>query len=347
MNPELSSYLPRAAGKLTRLSFGDWPTPVQHWLRLGQRLGADIWGKRDDLSARIYGGNKIRKLEFLLGEAASRGAQQVLTVGGIGSHHVVATSIYARRVGIHTTAVVVPQPITEHVRRNAELARRCGTTLVPCTHTLTAPIALAEKKLGLERCIVIEPGGSSPIGTLGYVIGALELAQQVQAGELPAPDTIFVPLGSAGTMAGLIIGCAMAGLGCTVVGVRVVERWLANRGRLTELIHRTVHLLRRLGETVPPLGPFEILHDQLGPCYGAPTPAAMRACRLARDTEQIELETTYGGKTMAALMTWCARRTGSRPLLFWHTYNSRPTEELLGPGDSTAPLPNRVRAWLA
>ena len=292
---------------------------------LGRRAGAEVWCKRDDLSAEICGGNKVRKLEPLLGAALAAGARTVLTVGGAGSNHVVACALFARRHGLGCRAVLFPQPETEGVARTRRLVRALGVEVRACPSRLLIPVglalALAEDPSG---AYLIGPGGSSPLGTLGFVAGGLELAGQVAAGALPVPDEIVLPLGSGGTAAGLLLGLAVARLPARVVAVRVVERPLAGATLVKNLARRAARLLGWRGK----LGGLELVHDQIGRGYGHPTQAALDAVALAHDQEGLLLEPTYTGKAMAALL---ARRGTGKRILFWNTHNSRDLSRLLEP----------------
>jgi len=338
--PSLLRRHPELHQRLPWCSLGLWPTPVMRLPALSRRVGRELWVKRDDLSGASYGGNKVRKLEHLLGQARA-GSRSVVTVGGVGSSHVVATGLYGRQLGLDVSAVVVPQPVTTAVRANAELARRLGVRLIPCPARALAPLYLA-RAAARSDTFLIGPGGSSPLGTLGYVSAALELAQQIADNELPAPETIYVALGSGGTMAGLVLGCALAGLEARIIGVRVVEQVICNAYLVRLLIMRTGALLRRLGVQVPRGRPrFEVEHRQFGGRYGRSTTAAERAVELARDDE-LTLETTYTGKALAALLAHVPMGRG--PTLFWNTFNSRDTARL--GAEAERPLPAAIRTWL-
>ena len=336
---------PELEGRIPHLPLGEWPTPVQR-LALGERLGADLWVKRDDLSAPLYGGNKVRKLEHLLADAVRERAGSLITMGGIGSNHVVATALYGRELGLRTVAVVAPQPVTPFVRHVLELVRALDVELVPCRSRLLIPLALAGARRRADRPYVIGPGGSSPLGTLGYVAAGLELGQQVADGILPAPDDVFVALGSGGTMAGLALGLYLAGLRCRLVGVRVVERPLISKTWVRILLARTAHVLRT---HVPRLqaGSVEMIlsHRFLGGGYGHVTTAATEAMQSLFDSDGLMLEPTYTGKVAAAMLEQ-VRADRARRLLFWHTYNGRDTAPQAATAHSARPLPEIITAWL-
>ena len=306
---------------------------------LERRLGASsLWVKRDDISAVPYGGNKPRKLEFLLGAAKARGACTLITFGGLGSNHVLATAIYGRRHGFRVTAILVPQPVDDHVRQNLALVRRYATGVLyaggkagAIGHAVWAWVVAAARDRQLPY--LIPPGGSSPVGTLGYVSGGLELADQVSRGELPAPEVVFVAAGSNGTAAGLLLGFRLAGLPSRLVAVRVSDSLPVSAGAIARLASDTAALLSALGVR-PSLrfGPadLEVSEGYLGPGYGYPTSEGNRAVGMLAETEGLLLDQTYTGKTMAALLDALELADWrSRAVLYWHTYNSQPVGPLL------------------
>ncbi|MBK8481539.1 MAG: pyridoxal-phosphate dependent enzyme [Proteobacteria bacterium] len=323
---------------LSRLRLGVWPTRVHPLPALSQRLGFELWVKREDESGTALGGNKVRKLEFLLAAARDAGATTVVTAGALGSHHVAATAWYARQLGLRCDALVFPQPLSATARRCLELTWRLGARLEPCNDRLGLALALADPRLRLgHRGYLIGPGGSSPLGTLGYVAAGLELGAQVAAGLLPEPAWIVMALGTGGTLAGLALGTALAGLRSKLVGVRVVERLLCNEALTHVLIERTRLLLARHGSAPPSAAPWLIDHAHAGPGYGVPTPAGERACRLAREAEGLSFEATYTGKALAALWDGDsfrgkaprAQASPRGPVLFIKTNHVRPIGALI------------------
>ncbi|MEM1414786.1 MAG: pyridoxal-phosphate dependent enzyme, partial [Myxococcota bacterium] len=220
-------------------------TPVErHALDEGE-----LWVKRDDLVAERYGGNKTRKLEWLLGDARARDARALLTAGAWGSHHVLATTRYGTAWGFDVHAVLAPQRRTPHVDENLRAGLGLGLHAHPVTSGPRVLPELVRVQAALRarglRPYRIPFGGSSPVGALGYVEAGLELAQQIQARELDEPDAVVVALGSGGTVAGLSVGLAAAGLTTKVVGVRVTPRAVANAARVRRLIAKIIAHLRR------------------------------------------------------------------------------------------------------
>lgn len=322
--PGAYTDIPRV--KLTRL-----PTPVERLRSLEGEVGIEsLWVKRDDRVGDLYGGNKPRKLEFLLGEALVEGKRTVLTSGGIGTHHGLATAVCARSLGLRTILVLLKQPVTAAVRRSLLLDFATGADMyygssVPRL-TVVALRVCARELLHDGLPYIVPTGGTSPLGALGYVNAAFELADQVAGGELPEPAWIFVPLGSGGTVAGLVAGLKLAGLRSRVAAVLVTDILPPSPARLARLANRA---LRSIGERVAPAASlvvnaedFVILTGHVGAAYGAPTEEGRRAAELVQRTQGIALETTYTAKCVASLFVEGRQLARDGPILFWNTYSS-------------------------
>jgi D-cysteine desulfhydrase len=175
---------------------------------------------------------------------------------------------------------------------------------------------------------MIPPGGSSPLGNCGYVNAAFELKEQIDKGELPEPDLIYLPTGTMGTATGLILGLKALGLKSRVIPVQVVDKKFTNKVALYALLQSTSNYLTSLDPTFPSAPP-EI--DELfmeggyyGDQYGLYTEQGMEAVRLIDRHEGIKLEGTYTGKTFAAFLNDTARpKMKDKTILFWNTFNSR------------------------
>jgi len=325
--PKLQEWLPH-------VSLGMLPTPVEKLARIGTNIGVDrLYIKRDDLSGAIYGGNKVRKLEFLLGDILGTSAKEVITFGFAGSNHALATAIYARQVGLKCISLLMPQVNAHYVRRN--LLAGCHYKARLCHYRNLSLLLLGIlSKLFRGRLETgafprsIPAGGSCPIGIIGYVNAAMELRDQVLAGELPEPDLLYVPLGSMGTAAGLILGLRAVGFKTQVVPVRVIEERMARPRRMMVLIRKTESLLRRLDPSFPrvSLSSADLLirNDCLGEGYACFTEKAVSAAGLMKREGGIVLNGTYSAKAFSALLDDAenAKLVG-KTVLFWNTYNSR------------------------
>lgn len=323
------------------LGLAQLPTPVARapWLD-GPR--ASVWIKRDDLSCDLYGGGKVRKLEWLLASAQFDNDLPVISVGGVGSHHLLSLALHFARSGRRLHALTFPQRLTRHVRQNLAALVSLGTRLWHVPSRAELPLAyLACRSLSAgRRALWMDAGGSSAVGSLGFVSAGLELAEQVARCELPQPERIFVPGGSGGTPAGLILGLALGGLSTVVHVVSSVEPWLLNAWSLRYKMAQVHAELRRLGVSALSSArdlckaggvSFVLDHTQLGDGYGEPTEIAECSVGMAA-RRGIALETTYSGKCLAALQLHVARFTTSGPVLFWNTNAAQDLSSLIEPG---------------
>ena len=315
---------PGLAARLPRLPLGSWPTPLVAAPKLAAAAGLpfDLYVKRDDLSSAVYGGNKVRKLELLLAPKAG-GRRLVVTAGGLGSNHVVATAALASRVGLRTRGLLFCQPVTAQVRRNLLAAVALGADLrwVKDYPGVVAGYlaAIGEGLVADGRPpYVLMPGGSNARSSVGYLNAVLELAKQLREAGQPDPAAIFLPGGTGGTAAGVLAGVALAGLDTVVVAVRVVSANLLPEPKIRDLAAATLRLLARrepeigrqlaktgtLGRLAKPGagGLFALEGGHVGEAYGFATSEGRAAVDLAWATEGLKLETTYTGKALAALL---------------------------------------------
>jgi 1-aminocyclopropane-1-carboxylate deaminase/D-cysteine desulfhydrase-like pyridoxal-dependent ACC family enzyme len=308
------------------------PTPVQRMERLSAAAGADLWVKRDGLTHPVYGGNKIRKFEFVFGDLLRKGARAVMTGGGLGSHHTLATAVVARQFGLQAICCYYCQPLDEEVFRNLRLSAALDIEAHFCGDYVGLALSFLWQWLrGLARTgrppYFIYPGAPGRLGVLGYVNAAFELRAQLEAMAEPEPEAIFVAVGSCGTMAGLLLGARLASLNSRIVGVRIIEEDVAHRAKIAKMATGAARYLRRYDPSVPALqieaDEVELLDGYLGDGYAHPTPEARKAVALVAETEHLPLETTYTGKTMAALLDTARRRPGAR-LLFVDTFAEAP-----------------------
>lgn len=342
----LFERFPQLARAVPRLPLARLPTPVE---RLPTDA-ADAWIKRDDLTGTLYGGNKVRKLEFLLAAARAAGAERLITVGAIGSHHALATTIYGVRAGFGVSVVLLPQAPTEHVRAVlvAMAAHGADVRIVRGAAAVPAGVAAAHIAHRRERRYTIAPGGSDPIGTLGYVNAALELDRQCGAGLLPVPTAVHVAGGTLGTAVGLALGFAIAGLPTRVIAHRITTRAITNERRARRLARETVAVIteaargHRLPAVADVMRRFRIDHRQLGRGYGYETAAAIAARDWFSASAGLVLDLTYTAKAGAGFLA-AALEPGVEPILYWHTLSS--VEPALG-ADAAARLPATARRFL-
>ncbi len=346
---------PRLDAALPRIALGAFPTPVRSLRRLGAAIGlSDLFVKDDGRSSELYGGNKIRKLEFLLAAASRRGAREVLTIGYAGSNHATATAVHAERIGMHGISMLLPQPGAAYLRKNLLLSLAVGAEL----HEYRSPARLVAGVL-LQMAIhtlrrgrmpfFVPPGGSSALGTVGFVNAAFELAAQVQAGLTPVPDRVYVAFGSMGSAVGLALGFAALGWPTRVVAVRVVNERYADRRGSVVLWRKVDALLRRIDADFPATAfcedRMEIRDEFRGEGYACFSPEGDSAVTLAAQTEGLALDGTYTGKTLACLIADAeSGRLEGRRVLFWNTCNSADVSARVAAIDP-ARLPQRLRGY--
>jgi 1-aminocyclopropane-1-carboxylate deaminase/D-cysteine desulfhydrase-like pyridoxal-dependent ACC family enzyme len=321
-------------------TYGRYPTPVERLAALSTERSA-LWVKRDDVTSDLYGGNKVRKLEYLVAEAKRRGKTRLLTIGAAGSHHVLATALFGARAGLGVDAVVIPQRYTAHVGENLRADLAAGATLHPTWGYTGVPFAVV--RAWTPRSYFVPMGGSNVVGSMGYVAAAFELAAQVRAGELPEPDVAVVTLGSGGTVAGLAAGFALAGLATRVVAVVV-----AGPALVTVLMARSLagRCFRRGGGTDRRAlrGRIVPTVDYLGAGYGEPSWAGDAATERAK-AHGLALDSTYTAKCFAAALDLIESGAHAN-VLYWHTLSSAPMAPLLARAPAEADLDRRLQRLL-
>ncbi|MDP7271812.1 MAG: pyridoxal-phosphate dependent enzyme [Gammaproteobacteria bacterium] len=332
MDRPLYNTYPEIKENLPYIPLAELPTPVTPAIGLANELGLDeLWIKCDDVSAPDYGGNKIRKLEFLLAAALEQKCTTVITYGGMGSNHAIATAINCRRQGLECIAILTPEPVTDTVRRTLQYHQLLGTRLELARYgaELLGTADRLKQEIGVDLCYEIPFGGSSWVGATGFVNAALELKEQIDAGSLPCPDVIYLACGTAGSVSGLALGLALAQLDIAIEAVRVTPESLDLQKLFESLFTETNTELGERAKGIPvcdaALASVRLRNDQLGDGYAMPTDAAREAARLMAEHADMGASLTYTAKAMAGLMSdaGCGRLAGKRAL-FWNTYNSRP-----------------------
>jgi len=292
------------------LALGNWPTPVRRIEGCSRTLGTEVWAKAEDGSG-TWSGNKVRKLEYLLGDAVRRGYESVTTYGVGSSTWCAATARYATASGLGARMFLagrVPDRLRElYVDADARVVELPGHPSLPLAY-------VAARARSVGSAALLPAGGSGGIGDLGSARAGAEIAASVAADEMPEPSTVFVAAGTGGTAAGLVVGLAASRLATRVVAVRVTPRPLGTRW----LISRRIAALRSAAEVdAAPEPAFEIDARFHRPGYGRPNQASAEAAALASD-DGLELDATYAAKAFAALVAQA--RAGRRgPLLLLDT----------------------------
>jgi 1-aminocyclopropane-1-carboxylate deaminase/D-cysteine desulfhydrase-like pyridoxal-dependent ACC family enzyme len=322
----LFRLLPAAAGTIPWLPLAQLPTQLVVATLHTAHGAIDILTKNDGQTATPYGGNKVRKLEFLLAEARRNNATRVITAGAFGSHHALATSAFARKVGLQATVVLFPQRMTSHVRDILLMIKGLGAEVRFTRRMEFVPVALRRARAAHGAASsIIPPGGSNAVGTLGYVECGLELAEQLRTLDRTRPERIHVAAGTLGTVAGLAIGLAIARVEVDIAATRITSTLVTNERNLARLVRSTLALLAGTSPAfvVPSVSDVMrricLVHDQIGEGYGRATTAGDDATRRFASAG-IHLDATYTAKAAAALLA--DPLTAAGKTMYLHTLSS-------------------------
>jgi 1-aminocyclopropane-1-carboxylate deaminase/D-cysteine desulfhydrase-like pyridoxal-dependent ACC family enzyme len=349
----LGAHYPALADALPCITLGDWPTPLDEAPALAAELGlASLHVKRDDRTSQRYGGNKVRKLEYLLADALERGCDSTVTYGSVGSNHALATAVFATRLGLESHAVLVDQPASATVAKKLRFLLSLGATIHHAQN-------FSQTRQVFERIRDAHPGGAAGVadipwggsnwlGATGFVAAAFELLGQL-AGTSP-PDYLYVSGGTMGTATGLALGLRAAGMNTLVVAPRAVPSGGSDHSRTRLMLEETNRELRARDATFPLftdlLANLEPRPECYGTGYAEPTAGSVEAVHMAARHLGITLENTYTAKAFAGLVA--DARTGrlkGKRVVFWQTYSSAPYPADLADVDTSA-LPSSLRHYL-
>jgi L-cysteate sulfo-lyase len=312
--------------RFARARFCHLPTALEALPRLSAELGGpQILVKRDDATGLAFGGNKTRKLEFLIGAALAEGADTLVTAGRVQSNHCRQTAAAAARHGLACALVLQRRVAWNHPdyeRGGNVLLDRLASAachLVERGADLAAELerVAGELRARGRRPFLIPVGGSTPIGALGYVAAGLELLTQAFALGRPI-DAVVHASGSGGTQAGLLVALEGLGAEVPVIGISVSEPKAELEATVAELAERTAALL---GSAAPPRAAVEVQGGYIGADYGQPTPGMREAVRLCARLEGLFLDPVYTGKAMAGLidLVRAGRFARDQSTVFVHT----------------------------
>ena len=306
------------------ISFG--PTPLEYAPRLSSALQAQLYFKRDDCTGLAGGGNKTRKLEYLLADAQLKGADSLVTIGGLQSNHARQTAAAAAKFGLDCELVLedVPgTPKTDYYNNgNLLLDNILGANIHYLTESEDAQQysseLLEQLKSAGKKPYFIPVGGSNVIGSLGYVRCAMELLEQIKQMQLRI-EQIVLASGSAGTQAGLLAGLIACGSDIKVLGINVSrsseEQTLLVKQLLEEILAYLELDVSLAKDVVQTNG------DYVGPGYGISTPGMIDALKCCGSTEGLILDPVYTGKAMAGLIDLIGKGeiSATSKQLFLHT----------------------------
>jgi 1-aminocyclopropane-1-carboxylate deaminase/D-cysteine desulfhydrase-like pyridoxal-dependent ACC family enzyme len=318
-------------------------TELERYFRINN---GGIYIKRDDKNHNIYGGNKLRKFEFIFGKVLKNKKKGVVTNGGIGTNHGLACAIVCNQLDppLKCQLYLFQQPLTWHVQRSLLLFDYFGAKLHLGKGDIGTFIKFLFFKLLHPNYFLMFPGGSplfgvgSCLGTIGFVNAAFELKKQIEQGMIPEPDTIFIAGGSVGTAAGLIAGCKLARLKTKIHVVAVYTDLTSNPTSVKKDANKAIKYLRKMDKNLPNIEiidkDFEFVTGYLGSGYAVKTKRGQNAVDKVYELEgrkrNFKLETTYTGKAMAAMFDYLNQEENKNKItLFWNTYNSNDLDKYL------------------
>jgi 1-aminocyclopropane-1-carboxylate deaminase/D-cysteine desulfhydrase-like pyridoxal-dependent ACC family enzyme len=325
----LFEQYPLLKEKIPHVALGDFPTPVEKLERLGQTIGApQLFVKREDLSGKLYGGNKIRALEFLFGDAIHVGFKDVFALGFPASCQALAQAIYAREIGLKSTAFLFPQIQSEQARRHLLTYQSIGADIRP-TIPLILPFLIGYRIKHGRSPKLLE--ASTPTGMLGYVSAGFELKQQVAQGLIPEPDLIYVSIGTMGTATGLMLGVQAAGLKSKIVAIdqggKILSKKVVTFPNVTKLFRETNELLLSNDPSFSQLEISEsdfIIRSGYERSENSLLNASGAQAMKRAEADNLQLDEMFSANAFAALLAdGEAGQLRDKIVLWWNSYNSR------------------------
>jgi D-cysteine desulfhydrase len=345
--PLLFEDLPGLARSIAWMPLAHAPTAVEPCDAVAPWLGrSGIFMKREDLISPLYGGNKVRRYEFVLADAKAKGAERIVTSGAIATTQAMATALFGRSLGFDVCVVLYEWSALTHFARDTILNLiGAGAEVIFHSFPLFA-FARCYLEMRRPRSYFIMPGASYALANIGYVDAMLELGRQVERGEAPRPDVMVVPSGASGTLAALSLGAAHLGWDTEVIGVRIAAPYVCNRYTVNKIVQGTDRFLAERDPRWKPVADrvnFSIYTKALGRGYGYPTPEAIEGAGKVKALTGAMGEITYSGKGLVGLRAIAAMpQYKDKRILFWNTLSTpRPT----APPDARARVPRSLE-WM-
>ena len=322
------SRIERAIGRfnsIPHLNYGVYPTPIEEASRFREALGGAaprVFIKRDDYTGPGFGGNKVRKLEYVLAKAVADGVEVAVTSGGLKSNHARVTAAMCARIGLRCVLVLNSAAVTYEGLKPASLAvdELFGAEVVRVAsreERATTVESVAESLRGEGKKVAVIPiGASIPLGALGFVRAVEETKSRLEAIDTRI-NYVFHSSSSGGTQAGIVAGCQLFDWrGVKVVGVSPDDPSASISAEVGKIIRGVGEALgAQLSEDVT------VLDDYVGAGYGVPSAQGDEAIELLARTEGVILDPVYTAKAMAALIDWVrkGKLTENDNVMFWHT----------------------------
>jgi D-cysteine desulfhydrase len=326
--PLLFDAFPDLAATVPWMPLAHVPTPVESCDAAGDWLAcsSEVFMKRDDLVSPLYGGNKVRRYEFVLADAIARGKRRIVTVGGLASTQAMATTLFGRALGFHVCVVLFDQPVTRFARESIRALAAAGAEIAYGGSYVATAVKAWRALRTRDDSYFIMPGAATPLANLGYVDAMFELGRQVELGQAPRPDVIVLPTGSSGTLAALALGAAHLGWSTEIVGVRIASALVCNRATISMVIRSTDRFLAAHDRRWKPVRDrvrHSLYGGALGAGYGHPTPEAIEGAHQVELLTGASGEVTYSGKALAGLRAVArSPRHRGKVVLLWNTLST-------------------------
>ncbi|MEQ8837761.1 MAG: D-cysteine desulfhydrase family protein [Lacipirellulaceae bacterium] len=306
---------------LPRVPLANLPTPLEPLANLSRKLNIELWIKRDDLTGLATGGNKTRKLEFLIAAALEQGADTVITAGGPQSNHCRQTAAAAAKFNLacHLVLGGEPEPPLGNLLLDRLLGAEVHWVAKPERNARMEQLA-GELRAAGRKPYVIPVGGSNAVGAVGYAVAVAELVEQARAASVEF-DRIVFPTSSGGTQAGMLLGAQLAGLNSRVTAVSI-DVQPDDRAYLEEVAGIANEAASLMGtEAKLTADDLDLAYDYLGEGYGVVGDLERRAIRTMAQAEGFILGPVYSGRGFGGLLDMVAKgdiKPGSK-VLYWHT----------------------------
>jgi len=332
ISTEERELIEKELARIERAAIGFFPTPLHKLEHLSKELKVNLYIKRDDLTGRcVFGGNKIRKLEFLLGEALKQKATHIITYGAVQSNHAMQTAVAGRMYGFNPVLFLTEYVKPDGLRGNLLLDHLFDADIkiyrpepnenpetIKAQTELMAAEFIKEVEENGGHCYEIPGGGATAVGSIGFVNGYLELNKQQREQGLRF-DYIATATGSGGTLAGLAAGRKLLEDDLQIISFTVGPKGAAYPQNVADLAAETLHLLGSAKKVTP--DELKIDFDFAGEGYEIPTKQASAILKRMATREGILLDPVYTAKAMSGVIDYIER--GSIPpgsnVCFWHT----------------------------
>lgn len=348
--PPLFATYPTLINSLPYISFASLPTPIIHCANISEKYNCNVYVKDDGQTGleldnqKLFGGNKVRKLEFLLADVIARGYKSLVTTGCAESNHALATIVYANLLKLYGIAMLKPQHPTPMAKRNLGLQLKYASEIHFDNNSAKRMAHIVD--LCCERAAqgdvpyVIPNGGSTPVGVCGYVNAMFELDRQIRNWHMPMPSVIVAPIGSTGTAAGMLLGASLLNLDTHIKFIAVEpEEFPGEFQQRLELLYTQTNQLLHERAGIVPLVPFDTSRFTIdlghaGAEYALFTQEGVQAMNEFNREEAILLDGVYSGKAASGLLTDLqAGKLAGQTVLFWNTFCSDSFEQVINDVD--------------